>query len=371
MKRILFMPFLQMSSGHHQVANGIMDSLHETKDLFECEKTDILSYSYGYIEVIISKFYIKMIHLFPNIYSWLYKKYAYKNENKTRRFHLYEWMFLYWMDKLINEKNPHLIICTHALPSYLLNHLKQKGRISVPVINIYTDYFINQLWGIQCIDYHFVPNGEIKENLIERGVNSNHVFVTGIPIHPQFKVHDEVDNHKSIKSVIISGGNLGTGLMKDFVKKIQPSGEIEYIVLCGENKKLFTWIKRLNNPLIQAVPYISSKEEMNRLYSKVDAIITKPGGVTVSECLFKKIPIFIYYQLPGQEEINLLNLKRWGLVYHLESWRETTNYEEKIVQVLHCEKHQKQLNKQLDNYHQHLSKENISELIERLLLRTP
>ncbi len=105
---------------------------------------------------------------------------------------MYEWLFLYWMEKLIIEKNPQLIICTHALPSYLLNHLKQQVKISIPVINVYTDYFINQKWGIEFIDYHFIPNKEIKEVLIERGVESDHVLITGIPIHDQFNEYPKV-----------------------------------------------------------------------------------------------------------------------------------------------------------------------------------
>lgn len=367
MKRIVFMPFLQISSGHHQVANGIIDSLHETNDVFECEKIDILSYSYGRIEVLVSKFYIKWIHLFPNLYSWIYKKSVYKNEYEKKRFYLYEWLFIYWMEKLIKEKNPHLIICTHALPSYLLNRLKQKGKISIPVINIYTDYFINEIWGIECINYHFVPNKEIKKFLIERGVKSDQVLITGIPIHPRFKAQTKVRQQKGVFSVLISGGNLGAGLMKAFVERLRPSGKINYTVLCGENNKLFKSIRQINHPFIHAVPFISSKEEMNELYDRVDAIITKPGGVTISECLYKKIPIFIYHELPGQEEVNLHNLKNLGLVYRLESWEETHDFEEEIGRVLHCNKYQKRLNQQLDTYHQHLSKENISVFIEKLL----
>jgi hypothetical protein len=71
--------------------------------------------------------------------------------------------------------------------------------------------------------------------------------------------------------------------------------------------------------------------------------------------------------LPGQEEINLGNLKNWGLVYHLENWKESPDFEENLVKILHCDKHQKRLNQQLDTYHQQLSKENISVFIEKLL----
>jgi processive 1,2-diacylglycerol beta-glucosyltransferase len=56
---------------------------------------------------------------------------------------------------------------------------------------------------------------------------------------------------------------------------------------------------------------------MNDLYDQIDAILTKPGGVTISESLFKRKPIMIYDALPGQEEINLKQLKDLSLVFHL------------------------------------------------------
>lgn len=368
MKRILFMPFLQISSGHHQVANGIIDSLQEANSLFECEKVDILSYSYGKAEGMVSDFYIKWIKLSPGLYSWLYMKSAYKNESERKRFYLYEWLFLYSIEKLIKEKNPQLIICTHALPSYLLSHLKQQGKISIPVINVYTDYFINQIWGIESIDYHFVPNKEIKEVLIERGVKSDQVLLTGIPIHPQFKLQAKAPKPESEFSVLISGGNLGTGLLKTLVEALKPSGKIIYKVLCGKNTKLYNWMNQLNHPLIHPIPYITSKVVMNELYDTIDAIITKPGGVTISECLFKKIPIFIYHELPGQEQINLRNLRKWGLVYNLGNWRETPDFEEELITTLRSDHTQKRLHQQLNDYHQHLSKESISVFINKLLV---
>lgn len=56
---------------------------------------------------------------------------------------------------------------------------------------------------------------------------------------------------------------------------------------------------------------------MNQLYNKADAILTKPGGVTISEALQKKLPILVHTSLPGQEEINLDYLleKIWWLSF--------------------------------------------------------
>jgi UDP-N-acetylglucosamine:LPS N-acetylglucosamine transferase len=91
------------------------------------------------------------------------------------------------------------------------------GVCSIPVINVYTDYFINQIWGIEAIDYHFVPSRELKEYLISRGIESERILVTGIPIHPLLKTGTSEPKKRRTYSILISGGNLGAGSIKTFV----------------------------------------------------------------------------------------------------------------------------------------------------------
>ncbi|USK29418.1 UDP-glucuronosyltransferase [Bacillus sp. CMF21] len=369
MKRVLFMPFLQISSGHHHAADGMMEYMHEIDESLCCEKIDILSYSYGKMETFVSAFYLKWIHLFPGMYSWIYRKSVFENEQEKKRFRLYELLFLFWMEKLIREKKPDLIICTHALPSYMLNQLKSRKKHAIPVINVYTDYFINQIWGIEAIDYHFVPSRELKEYLISRGIESERIHVTGIPIHPLLKTGTSEPKKRRTYSILISGGNLGVGSIKTFVQKLEPAGNIHYKVLCGKNNKLYRLIKQMSNPMIKPLSYISSKEEMNQLYNEADAIITKPGGVTISESLYKKIPIFVYHALPGQEEINLRYLKKLGLVFHLENWKTKSHLEEQILSILYCERHRSVLDKQFNSYHQQLSKQDFSVMVGQILAK--
>ncbi|KYD28881.1 MULTISPECIES: hypothetical protein [Anoxybacillaceae] len=74
---------------------------------------------------------------------------------------------------------------------------------------------------------------------------------------------------------------------------------------------------------------------MNDLYDQVDFILTKPGGVTISECLYKRLPIFIYDTLPGQEEMNFRILKRHHLVFDFLNWKELRNISDAILSILH------------------------------------
>ena len=76
------------------------------------------------------------------------------------------------MEQLLAEEKPDLIVCTHGFPSYLLSQLKMKGKCNVPIINVYTDFFINNVWGKEGIDLHFLPSKEVKEQLIKKSSNS-------------------------------------------------------------------------------------------------------------------------------------------------------------------------------------------------------
>jgi len=90
------------------------------------------------------------------------------------------------MEHLVKEENPDLIICTHGFPSYLLSQLKAKGKCDVPIINVYTDFFINNLWGKEEIDFHFLPSEEVKKGLrAQSEIPLQNMMVTGIPVHEE------------------------------------------------------------------------------------------------------------------------------------------------------------------------------------------
>ena len=61
-----------------------------------------------------------------------------------------------------------------------------KGKCHVPIINVYTDFFINSVWGKEGIDVHFLPSQEVKEQLMRNHQIPNHkMIVTGIPVHEE------------------------------------------------------------------------------------------------------------------------------------------------------------------------------------------
>lgn len=186
MKKVLFLPLFRMQSGHHQVAEALMDLLKKHTNGVILKKVDLLSYTNNSLEKMITTGYLKWIRYAPETYNLAYKNLFYVNSKKERPFKWCQLIFLKKMEQLIDEENPDLIVCTHGFPSQLLSQLKLKGKCNVPIINVYTDFFINNVWGSKGIDFHFIPSQKLKEKLLSKNQIPKHsMMVTGIPVHEE------------------------------------------------------------------------------------------------------------------------------------------------------------------------------------------
>lgn len=362
MKKILFFPLLRMQSGHHQVADAIMDILKNHTNEFEVKKIDLMSYTNKSLEKIISSSYIKWIRYAPATYNVVYKKYFYTQKQTKSLYKLYQGLFLKKLEQLIEEEKPDAIVCTHGFPSYLFSQLKKQGKLTIPVINAYTDFFINNVWAKEEIDFHFVPSQEVKENLMNmHKIPGEKIVVTGIPVHEDIKNTPHRTFSTEKPQILVAGGNSGLGGILTLADEMKKSKQFHFIVLCGNNQKLYDEIISWKLEHIQPLPYISSRTEMNNIYDKVDAIITKPGGVTISEVLRKRLPIFVHAYLPGQEEINMSYLKKQHLVFELNK---KASLESQLNNILKDEKIMKQWDQSISLFQQGLELDKPEQMVD-------
>ncbi len=368
MKKILFLPLLRMQSGHHQVAEAVMNMFQKHTEEFILKKIDLLSYTNESLEKMITTGYLKWIRYAPGTYSHAYKNLFYDSPTKDHIGKWYQPFFLKKMEQLLAEENPDLIVCTHGFPSSLLSQLKMKGKCNVPIINVYTDFFINNVWGKEGIDLHLLPSKEIKAELLRNHhIPKQKLIVTGIPVHEEISEISYKIKNGDRPQILISGGNSGLGGISKLSNELKKASHYDFLVLCGNNKKLYNEILSWNVEHIKGLPYISSRDEMNKLYDQVDAIITKPGGVTVSEALRKRLPIFVHSVLPGQEQINLHFLKSKKLVFELDQKK---SLEEQLFNTLNHGKKMGRWYEAIESYHKGIEIEEsqkIVEVIENLL----
>jgi processive 1,2-diacylglycerol beta-glucosyltransferase len=339
-------------TGHVKVAEVIQQKIKDTHQDAEVKIIDFLSFSNQLLENAVSGVYMKWIKAFPESYKRFYSQLMMSDDytGMLKSLSMFSVYFEMKLKKLIQEENPSHIICTHSFPSRILGKLKGKSAaFDLKTVNVYTDFFINGVWDKENIDYHMVPSSETKQELIqEYSISADRILTTGVPVSDIFK--DENAGPPESKSdpihLLIAGGNNGLCVLHEFMMNPSMVQNFTYTVLCGHNKKLFDMLS--NKPNIKPLMYIDDRKELNEIYDSVDAIITKPGGVTITEALCKRIPIFIQDYLPGQEEINLEFLKEKQLVYLL-------NNDHPIEIITSILNDKRELNDHLVRIHRYLS----------------
>lgn len=311
MAKVMILPLLKMSSGHHQVADVVKGELAGYGH--QVVKIDLLSDSWQLLESSLTSAYQHTLSTFPQLYDSIYRRIAGpENYSKINFTNSLGALFIKSLQGIVEREQPDFIICTHGFPSSILDRLKRNNKCSVPVANIYTDFFVNNFWGCSNIEYHFVSSPKMKEKLLHRNKNLK-VIISGIPVHKQYRSTMPIASPRD-HNILITGGSSGLGSIKKLIRNLNPKGDFNYYILCGTNNRLHQRLLRMNYSNLIPLSYINNKEEICKLYDRSSLIIGKPGGVTISECLHRRRTYYVHQCLPGQEFYNLQYLEEMGLV---------------------------------------------------------
>ena len=91
-----------------------------------------------------------------------------------------------------------------------------------------------------------------------------------------------------------------------FKTLIMEHPEFQIIVIAGKNEALQTSFQEISNKYASntSVKILGFTDKIPELMSISDLVITKPGGLTTTECLVSNLPIIIINPIPGQETEN-------------------------------------------------------------------
>ncbi len=316
MKKIIIF-YASYGGGHLSAAKSLEYYLKNNYENLEIELIDCIKYINKTVEKVTTAAYRGMAKKVP----WAWGK-LYYDAQKGPLAHIStranSFMAIKLL-KLLREKNPDLIISTHPFGSQMCNYLKKKGKINTPIATIMTDFKSHDQWlvGSQYTNYFFVANNEMKQELIGKNIDENKIFVTGIPIKNDFFVqHDKtkilndlnfVENKKNI--LFFGGGEFGLGkssTLNVFNCLVSNFPDTQIIAISGKNENMknsFYQIVSDNNRL-HNIKILEYTDRVAEFMSIADVVVTKPGGLTVSECLVSNVPMILINPIPGQEEEN-------------------------------------------------------------------
>jgi processive 1,2-diacylglycerol beta-glucosyltransferase len=298
--------------GHYQVARAIEEAIKLMKPDLEPVIVDITSYKYHFVNNISRRIFIKGITEFPSFYNYLYTQ-----SREANHFSSFlkvvgrtgVWSIL----ELINKLQQGIVISTFPFDAGMMSYLKEHNLTNVPTVTIITDYTVHSMWIYPYTDHYIVGSYNVSCGLNQLGVNDELIKVTGIPIHPKFSNSHPKDKIKqkhglkhNIPTMLIMGGGYGLiGGPDKMVHSLEECPfELQIIIICGHNRKIK---KSLESSLKYSKHHIRIMGFVNyidELMAVCDVMVTKAGGITISEGLALNILILLYQPLGGQEQDN-------------------------------------------------------------------
>lgn len=303
---ILYAP---CGAGHKKAAEALAAYLSGQSGV-AVELKDILDFAPAWYRFIYRDGYYLLIRNFPRLWYLLYQgtEVGYKENIIKRIARKIEDSFFKSFYLYLKTNQPANVITTHFLPISLLKDKSRDYRFTVVV----TDYYPHSLWVSSKVDDYFVASDDVKQVLLHKGVPQERISVTGIPIKSIKAVTaSRADNRIKMQlspdlfTVLILSGAGGVGDLVSIIRGLERfAGKMQVIVSTGMNKGLQISLEKLAVTASLKIHVIGFTDKIYEYYAVSDVAVTKPGGLTVTECLAFGLPLLMVNAIPGQEEEN-------------------------------------------------------------------
>ncbi|PTE40719.1 diglucosyl diacylglycerol synthase [Staphylococcus equorum] len=305
-------------NGHLQVTQSVVNQFNEMNlDNLTVIEHDLFLEAHPILTSICKKWYINSFKYFRNMYKAFYYS---RPDQLDKCFYKY-----YGLNKLINlllKEKPDLILLTFPTP--VMSVLTEQFDMNIPIATVMTDYRMQKNWITPHSQRYYLATEDLKDEFASIGIPKSQIKVTGIPIADKFE--EDIDKTSWLRqnhlapdkpTILMSAGAFGVS--KGFDQMIQEilnrSPHSQVVMICGKNKELKRTLsaqfKNYDNVLI-----VGYTDHMNEWMASSQLMITKPGGITISEALTRQTPMIFLNPAPGQEleNANYFEEKGFGLI---------------------------------------------------------
>jgi processive 1,2-diacylglycerol beta-glucosyltransferase len=319
-KRVLLLS-VSAGAGHVRAAEALRVAA-ETEGLV-AEHLDVMDFVSSAFRALYTDFYLKLVEHHPSVWAMLYRIMDKTPPSaplaRVRR--AIERLNTLKLRKAIAAFAPDAVVCTHFLPAELLMRERSRGRFASPVFVQITDFDLHGMWIVPDMAGYFVASDEVAFRAEARGIARERVHVTGIPVMPAFasppsrvEAAAELGLDPRRTTFLLMGGGAGLGGLDEVAARLVAiDADFQLVALAGRNAKMLAKLEALSRAHPKRLVAHGFTDRVERLMAAADLVITKPGGLTTSECLALGRPMIVHAPIPGQEERNCDYLLEQGV----------------------------------------------------------
>jgi len=312
----------RFGEGHIKAGEALQRVL-EMKYSSTCEvrHLDFGSFFFRKADYLMRKAYLNMVTKTPELWRLIYEKTALVTAENCSTL-----VNGFGSENLLNyikDYAPEVIVNTHFIPAGLLAEFKKKGFLDIPLATVITDYRVHGVWIHSGIDLNLAGSQDVCAQLIDAGIPSGRIALTGIPLRPCFETPlSKAEARKKLgldqdkQTILVMGGTGSltgrkTGII-EIAANLSWFKTLQFLIVCGADElsyKQLTSERNGNNCPVSIYGYVDNVQDF---MAASDLLISKGGALTISEALTIGLPVVMFKPIPGHEYGNAAFVEKAG-----------------------------------------------------------
>lgn len=200
---------------------------------------------------------------------------------------------------------PHVVVSVHPLTQHLFGRVLRELNLAdrIPLVSVVTDpcYGFWKGWACNDVSLYLVASEEARQQLIDYGVVAERIKISGMPVHPKFAYPGEEAAQAARRAlgldpdkftVFVNAGWIGGGNIPQIFKElVRGELDVQAIFLAGKNEDLRVAAESLALEAPFPIKVIGYSDEVEKLMSAANVMISKLGGLTTFEAFACRVPI--------------------------------------------------------------------------------
>jgi len=247
------------------------------------------------------------------LYNWILRnrqhwmKYFYwcVNHIRPERREFFHKRCIGYVAELFERWCPHVVVSVHPLTQHLFARVLRELNLAerVPLVSVVTDpcYGFWKGWACDAVTLYLVASEEARQQLIDYGVDPARIKISGMPVHPKFAYPGEEAAQAARRAlgldpekftVFVNAGWAGGGnIPQIFRELVRGELPVQAIFLAGRNEDLRVAAESLALDAPFPIKVIGYSDEIEKLMSAANVMVSKLGGLTTFEALACRLPI--------------------------------------------------------------------------------
>ena len=309
-----------IGSGHTRAAEAIRAALaaHPRAHEMQVDVVDFMAREVSLIHYLMKRIYLTMLRFVPDLYD-VFFRFAGKKAGGGIVRGAFAQVMVRTVGRIVRSYKPDLIVATHPFPEGAAALWRTRHGASYALAALLTDYALHAIWLVRGVDQYFVATETMAAEMAARGFDPHSVRATGIPIaradyslpRPEAQAQAGLDG--DLPTVLLMGGGLGIGGMDRTLAALETlDRRLAILVVAGRNDVLEVHARRVAETSRHVIRVFAYTDEVPVLMRAADLLITKPGGLTISEAFAAGLPLLLHDPIPGPETENAVYATRHG-----------------------------------------------------------